>query len=168
VEGFIPVGGVLYRRENAGTVRATGFEGEAHRALGEALTLQAAISWTDAEIDGGAAAPQLTGRRPAETPRFAATAQADWRPLARLRLRLALRGESVRFADDQNRLRLAPDAVVALRADWRLNARLGLFAAADNLFDAGVQTDRTAPAPGAPSVVSWGAPRIFRFGLVAR
>jgi outer membrane receptor protein involved in Fe transport len=168
VEGFIPAGGILFRRENVGAVDARGLEANAWRTWGARLRLEAALSWTDAEVDGARAAPQLTGRRPAETPRFAAVATAVWRPVARLSLRGEVRGESVRFADDLNQLRLAPDTVVNLRADWTLNRRLGLYAAADNLFDAGVQTDRAASTPAGPGVVSWGAPAQVRVGLVVR
>ena len=42
--------------------------------LGDGLTVVGAVSLTDAEVDGGAAAPQLTGLRPAQAPVWSATA----------------------------------------------------------------------------------------------
>ena len=95
-------------------------------------------------------------------------ATAIWRPLDRLSLRAQLRLEGSRFADDLNQARLAPDALVDVRADWALTRRLSVFLAADNLFDDGVQTDRTVATATVPSVVSWGAPAQVRVGLAAR
>ena len=98
VAGFIPAGGVLRQRRNAGAVDAYGLEAEASARLSGAVTARAALSWTHARVDGGAAAPALTGLRLAETPRLS----ADWggcldgRAEARIRGRSALRERAVR------------------------------------------------------------------------
>jgi outer membrane receptor protein involved in Fe transport len=168
LEGAIPAGGILYRRENVGSIRAMGFEADALKSWGEQFRLEGALSWTEAQVDGGSVAPQLTGKRPAQTPRLSAVGTAVWRPARRLSLRAQLRLESARYADDLNLLRLAPDAVVDVRADWTMVGRIGLFVAADNLFDEGVQTDRAAGTPAAPGVVNWGAPTQVRIGFVVR
>jgi outer membrane receptor protein involved in Fe transport len=70
VAGFIPAGGVLRQRQNAGRIDAVGLEGDAERRWGERLRLRAAFAYTVAEVDGGAEAPQLTGLRPAQAPRL--------------------------------------------------------------------------------------------------
>lgn len=161
IAGFVPAGGILRRRANAGTVEATGVEADFGQALrGDRLRLDAALAYTRSKVDGGSAAPQLTGKRPALTPRLTATAGVTWRAADRLRLAGGLRYESLRFEDDLNTLRLEPSVVADLRADWRVRRGVELFLAADNVFDADVQTQRSADG-----VVSFDAPRLVRVGL---
>lgn len=158
--GFVPAGGVLRQRQNAGTIEATGIELNAEHRLGDALTLTAAASITDAEIDGGTAAPQLAGLRPAQAPVFSAAAGADWRTTDRLTLSARARYESRRFDDDLNSRVL--DAALTLDARAEFEARDGvvLYVAADNLFDADVQVARTGDA-----VIGLAPPRTARAGI---
>jgi vitamin B12 transporter len=161
--GFIPPGGVLRQRRNAGGINAWGIEAEIAREIGERLRLHLAAGYTSAEVDGGTDAPQLTGLRPAQTPELTITAAADWRPLDRLVFHAAVRYESARFDDDLNSRRLDPAAIVDLRADWRLTQAVTVYAAADNAFDAAVQTGLTADG-----IASYDAPRTLRAGLTFR
>ena len=157
--GFIPAGGVLRQRRNAGTIEAVGVELTVEHRF-EALTLTGALSATDAEVDGGSAAPQLTGLRPAQAPVLSATAGIDWRASDRLRLGLRGRYESRRFDDDLNSRVLGAAVTVEARADWRVRDGVLLYAAADNLFDAEVEVAETAGG-----VAGFGAPRTFRAGV---
>jgi vitamin B12 transporter len=161
--GFIAAGGTLYQRRNVDHIDAFGIEAEAHRRLIEGLEVRVAADYTDAEVDGGAAAPQLTGRRPAQTPKFAATAGVDWRPIERLTLTLDARYEGARYDDDQNTRRLAPGVTADARVEVRVVNGLVIYVAADNLFDAALQTGRTAA-----NLVSYDAPRMVRVGLAWR
>ena len=161
--GFIPAGGTLRQRQNAGTIDAKGVEAEAGYALADQLSLRAAMDYTYARVNGGAVAPQLTGLRPAQAPRFTATAGADWRPVAPLGLHGQVRWESARFDDDQNTRRLAPSARVDARADWAINSWAQIYVAADNLFDTATETARAADG-----TASYDAPRVFRVGLSLR
>jgi len=163
IVGFVPAGGTLFQRENAGDVNAYGLEAEASWAAGDAVSLRAAVSWTHARVDGGRQSPQLTGLRPAETPELTATAGAVWRPAAPLTLTAAVRYESQRFDDDQNTRPIAAAVGVDARADWRLRGPLSAFVAVDNLFDAPIQTGRSAAG-----VVTYDAPRMVRVGLTVR
>ena len=163
IAGLVPAGGVLRRRANAGRVEAVGLEAEGERRWGERLTLRTALAWTRSRVDGGDVAPQLTGLRPAQTPRLTLTAGAVWRPMARLSLDATLRYESLRFEDDLNTRRLDPAVSVDLQAEWRLRGRLSVYAAADNLLDAAIVTGRTADG-----TASYDAPRIVRVGLRLR
>jgi outer membrane receptor protein involved in Fe transport len=163
IAGFVPDGGTLFERENAGTVNAWGFEGEADYPIAGALDLRAAFAWTHARVDGGDAAPQLTGNKPAETPTAVVTADAVWRATGRLTLTGGLRYESSRFDDDQNTRLIEAGTGVDLRADLRVSGAVGAFIAADNVFDADLQTGRTALG-----VVSYDAPRVVRVGLTYR
>ncbi|HEY9217917.1 MAG TPA: TonB-dependent receptor, partial [Phenylobacterium sp.] len=60
IAGFIPAGGVLRQRQNAGHVDAYGVEAQIERRW-ERASVRLAGAYTDAEVDGGSAAPQLTG-----------------------------------------------------------------------------------------------------------
>lgn len=158
--GFVPAGGVLRQRQNAGVIEAAGFEIAAERRWGERLTVVAAAAWTDAEVDGGTAAAQLTGLRPAQAPRWSVTAGADWRALDRLTLSVRGRYESDRFEDDLNSRVLEAALTLDGRAEWRLKGGVILYAAADNLFDKEVEVSETGDG-----VAGFGPPRTLRAGL---
>ncbi|MDQ7813151.1 TonB-dependent receptor domain-containing protein, partial [Brevundimonas sp.] len=158
--GFVPAGGVLRQRMNAGTIEATGLEVDGRLDLTAALSLRAALSATDARVDGGAAAPQLTGLRPAQAPIWSAVAGLDWRPLDRLALAADLRWESRRFDDDLNSRVLDAAATVDLRADWSLTPSAAVWIAVHNLFDAEVEVAETGPG-----VAGFGPPRTLGLGV---
>jgi outer membrane receptor protein involved in Fe transport len=157
--GFVPAGGVLRQRQNAGTIEATGIELNAEQRL-DRVTLTAAVSWTDAELDGGTAAPQLTGLRPAQAPEWSATAGIDWRTTDRLTLSSRARYESARFDDDLNSRTLDAALTVDARADFSLRQGLTLYAVADNLFDEDVAVSLTGDG-----VSGYGPPRTLRAGI---
>ena len=158
--GFVPAGGVLRQRMNAGTIAAVGVEAEARFDVTDALSLRAAAAVTEAEIDGGIAAPQLTGLRPAQAPRWSAVAGLDWRATDRLRLAADLRWESDRFEDDLNSRVLESALTAAVRADWTLRPGVDLYLAADNLFDEEVEV-----AESGNGVAGYGPPRSVRIGV---
>lgn len=158
--GFVPAGGVLRQRMNAGTIEATGLELDGRLALTDRLSLRAALSATDARVDGGVLAPQLTGLRPAQAPIWSATAGLEWRPTDRLGLAADLRWESRRFEDDLNSRVLEAAATIDLRADWALTPSTTVWLAADNLFDAEVEVSETGTG-----VAGFGPPRTFSLGV---
>ncbi len=161
VAGFVPAGGILRQRRNAGAVDATGLEIDAAQSLFTGrLRLEASLAWTESKVDGGSDAPQLTGKRPALTPEVTVTAGATWRLADRLRVSGFLRYEGLRWEDDLNTLRLDPAVTVDLRADWTVRRGVAFFLAADNVFDEDVQTQRSADG-----VLSYDAPRLVRAGL---
>jgi len=157
--GFVPAGGVLRERRNAGTIEAVGLEAEAARDFGP-VSLRLALSLTDAEVDGGHAAPQLTGLRPAQAPEATVVASLDWRVTDRLSLSADVRWESERFEDDLNSRILGAATTLDVRADWLFSRRAGLYAAIDNLTDTEVEVGETADG-----TESFGPPRTLRVGL---
>ncbi|HWW27621.1 MAG TPA: TonB-dependent receptor, partial [Caulobacter sp.] len=159
IGGFIPAGGVLRQRQNAGTIDAIGLEGRAERKVG-VVTLSSALSVTDARLDGGATAPQLTGKRPAQAPVWSATAGLSAELTETLALATDLTWEGKRFEDDLNSRVLAPAWRLDARLDWRVKPLVTLYVAGDNLLDANIQTSRTADG-----VAGYAAPRIVRVGL---
>jgi vitamin B12 transporter len=152
--------GSTFERENAGTVEATGVEAEANQNLGSGVRAELAGDYTYARVDGGKTAPQLTGRRPAQTPRATITSGLAWRSSGPLSLRADVRYESERFDDDLNTLRIAPSVSLNARADWRLAGRARLFLRVDNLADAPIQTGQTQPG-----LKTYDAPRTVLVGL---
>ncbi len=160
--GFIPAGGVLRQRQNAGVIEAVGLELTAEHRF-EDITLTGAVSVTDAEMDGGRAAPQLTGLRPAQAPVLSATAGADWRVNDRLTLGVRGRYESWRFEDDLNSRELDAALTIDARADWQVCEGVTLYAAVDNLADVAVEVSETANG-----IAGFGPPRTLRVGLSLR
>ena len=158
--GFVPAGGVLRQRQNAGTIDAWGVELTGALDLSSAVSLNAAASWTDAEIDGGSSAAQLTGLRPAQAPEWSATAGLDWRATDRLTLALAARYESSRFDDDLNSRVLDAAVTLDARGEWAFTPNATLWMAADNLFDEDVEVSETGTG-----VAGYGPPRTISLGL---
>jgi len=158
--GFVPAGGVLRQRQNAGVIEATGVEIDGRFTVSDSLTLHGALSATDARVDGGASAPQLTGLRPAQAPIWSAVAGADWRPTDRLTLAADVRWESRRFDDDLNSRVLDAAVTADVRAEWAVSPATTLWVAADNLFDAEVEVSETGGG-----VAGFGPPRTLSIGV---
>ena len=158
--GFVPAGGVLRQRMNAGTIEAAGIELDGRLDLAPGLSIRAAVSTTDARLDGGAMAPQLTGLRPAQAPIWSASAGLEWRLSDRLDLAADFRWESRRFEDDLNSRVLEAAATLDLRADWALTPATAVWLAADNLFDADVEVSETGTG-----VAGFGPPRTVSLGV---
>jgi outer membrane receptor protein involved in Fe transport len=161
--GFVPAGGFFVQRRNLQAINATGAEVDAQYKPIPALTLELAGDYTDAKVDGGAVAPQLTGKRPAETPRLTATAAAEWTVVRDVVFTANVRYEDIRYADDQNTLVLPPGALLSLRLDWQATPNWGLFLAAENVTDTALATDQTAD-----HIHVYDEPRVFRFGFRIR
>jgi vitamin B12 transporter len=160
IAGFIPAGGVLRQRQNAGDIDAVGVETEVERRWGEVASLRLAAAYTDAEVDGGSAAVQLTGLRPAQTPKLSASIDLGWRVAPPLKLLASVRYEGERFEDDLNSRKLGAATTLDLRADWRLSAKASVWLALDNATDEAVETGETADG-----IESFDAPRTVRIGV---
>ncbi|HRD47828.1 MAG TPA: TonB-dependent receptor, partial [Caulobacter sp.] len=163
VAGFIPAGGVLRQRQNAGDIDAWGVEAELDWRVTDSLDLRLAGAWTQAEVDGGSAAPQLTGLRPAQTPEVAMSAEARWEPIEPLMLRFTVRHEGERWDDDLNTRRLSAATTLDMRADWSVTNRTVLYLAVENFADAEVETAQTGDG-----IESFDQPRTVRIGLIWR
>jgi len=158
--GFVPAGGVLRQRRNAGTIDAVGIEVSAQAQLSPSLAMNAALSATDARMDGGMAAPQLTGLRPAQAPIWSATAGVVWSPAETVDLTLRARYESRRFDDDLNSRVLDAALTVDARIDYRIRDGVSAWVSADNLLDERVEVSETAGG-----VAGYTQPRTLRMGL---
>lgn len=162
--GFVPAGGTLRQRQNAGEIEAWGLEGEASGRLSDAFGWRTAAAYTDAEVHGGRSAPQLSGLRPAQTPKWTATAGATFRPSeVPVELSADLRYESARWEDDLNSRRLSAGVQLDARAGWRFTDNVEAFVAVENLFDSKLEVGETADG-----VESFAAPKTIRIGFTYR
>ena len=155
--GFLPAGGLYIQRQNVGSVRAYGLEGDAQWQLDPALALRAAFALTDAKVSGGTSAPQLTGKRPSQTPRWTMTGGVVVSPFRELTFEGDIRYETLRWSDDLNTLRLPEATTIDAKATWHVRPMIDLYFAADNLFNEKVATSR-----GGDQVVTYDAPRMLR------
>ena len=158
--GFIPAGGLLIQRRNAGDINAYGIEAEAHWYINDVFSARLAGEVVHARVAGGDDAPQLTGKRPAQAAPWAVTAGIDASPFDRVTASFDVRLEGPRFADDRNTLELDSAAIVDARLAWHITDSVALYAAADNLFDAAI-----ASTESADHVINYSTPRILRVGV---
>jgi outer membrane receptor protein involved in Fe transport len=157
-------------RENSFDIFAPGIEAQARYVLNDDLSLTAAFDAVGAhtkvvDVTNGA----IRNARPAQAPRWTATGGIEYRPLPQLTLFADFRYESLRFADDQNTLPLAPATTVDARISWTLTHSLSVYVYGDNLFNAHVaSTSAFQPVKGNPLpvvVTNFSAPRIVGGGL---
>jgi vitamin B12 transporter len=158
--GFVPAGGIFYMRQNAGAINATGIEADARYQLLQTVSLRLSGAYTDAKVDGMAVDPQLTGKRPAQTPRLAVTGGAEWSVTSKIAVNADVRYEGSRFEDDLNTLTLRAAAGVDARISYQITKDWGVYVSAENLTDAAIETGQTAD-----HVKSYDEPRVFRIGV---
>ncbi|HEY1708411.1 MAG TPA: TonB-dependent receptor [Rhizomicrobium sp.] len=160
VAGFLPAGGLLIQRQNVGDIDARGLEGEAKWQAGPTLVFRLAGDWINARVNGAATNPQLDGRRPSQAPAATVTGGFDAILMDNITASADLRYESVRWADDQNTLRLAPDVTVNAKLAWVFAPMWSVFVMGENLFNEGVQTTEAADG-----TLSYGTPRLISAGI---
>ena len=123
--------------------------------------LRGAFAVTDARVSGGTNAPQLTGKRPAQTPRLSITGGVVAAPLRDVTIEADIRYDSLRYSDDQNTLPLPGATTFDAKITWHFLPQAGLYFAIDNISNAQVATSE-----GADHVYTYDEPRAFRAGLV--
>lgn len=151
-------GGALRQRRNAGAIEAVGVEGSVETsALDGRLWLRLAGTLVDSEVSG---AGPLDGLRPAQTPAAAVSLSAEWRASARLTFAADGRWESKRYEDDLNTRELDAGGTLNARAGYALSDAVTLYALAENVFDAKIET-----AVEADGLTEYAAPRRLWIGL---
>lgn len=158
--GFLPAGGVLQQRQNVGDIRGYGMEGDVQYAIDALLSVHAGFNFMDAHVFGGTQAPQLTGKRPQQTPRWTITGGFIANPFPLVTLQADLHYESNRWSDDLNTLPTGSATTVDFEADFHVMPRLDVYGAVDNVFNAVVGTSRAAD-----QTLSIEAPRLLRMGI---
>ncbi|WP_162937317.1 TonB-dependent receptor plug domain-containing protein [Indioceanicola profundi] len=137
---FVPENGSLAQRLNLDKVVVDGLEAELEVQALENLTFNLSYLFSDAEIEEADGFPGLEGNRPGQTPRHQGTAQASWRPVEPLLLRLQVRAATDAFEGSDNAQELESYAVADLYAGWDVTPQTHLFATVENLTDATIET----------------------------
>ncbi len=142
------------QRQNLDTVWVRGAEISASWRVGEAVELRVGYLWSEAEVTEARAQASLVGKRLAQAPENKAVASVDWRAPGDVEVRVAGRWVGEQFEDDENVLvlREAVTADVRVEKRWRVRARsevnagaeLAVFLVCENVFDAEVETGRSA------------------------
>ncbi|MBL9214706.1 MAG: TonB-dependent receptor [Opitutaceae bacterium] len=158
--GLIPAGGLGRQRLNLDRLRVRGFELSAAWQATPKLALHGALLSSDATVRRASAAPDLAGRRLAQSPRTSATLDAAWQTAPGLILTPRLRWLGRQFEDDENLLPLAATLVADLGVSRRLSSRTELFVTLENLGDARIETGRSPDG-----LVNTGTPRLALAGL---
>lgn len=153
----VTIGTNQRQRQNVSEIRAKGIEASAHVERGM-FRFDGSLAWTDAELRNGAGS-LLTGKRPAQTPRFAASATVGIVPAQGWQVAATLRHVGLQFEDDleQDSLPAATtlDAFVAVP----LAMGASLVLRGENLFDQDIVTRNSGGS------IDLGSPRTLWAGL---
>ncbi len=144
------------QRRNVDAVHARGIEGSATYATGS-FAFAGSVSYTDAEVREPG--QPLDGKRPSQTPRWAASATASWTPAPRTRLALSLRHVGTQYEDDLETDALPPATTLDAFAQVPLAGPVSLVLRGENLFD------DTAITRNSGGTQDLGAPRTVWAGI---
>ncbi|WP_292930521.1 TonB-dependent receptor [Novosphingobium sp. PASSN1] len=128
----VTIGENLRERRNVGAVHAKGIELGAEAKLG-AISLTGSFAYTDAQVEAPGTA--LDGKRPAQTPRYAASATAAWRPSPRTTLALTLRHIGAQYEDDLETDLLPAATTLDAYAEVPLARGFSFVLRGENLWD---------------------------------
>ncbi len=104
----VTIGTNLNQRQNLDAIEARGIEASAQFEAGN-FSINGSLAITDAEVRGTGFAAPLDGLQPAQTPDWAASLTASWRPVAGAQLSATLRHTGEQFEDDRES-DILPDA----------------------------------------------------------
>ena len=154
----VTIGPNLRRRANLPAIDARGIEANVAAKFGQ-VSLDGALAWTDAEVQGSGLSADLDGKRPAQTPELAATLTLGWEPAPGWKIAGTLRHVSAQFEDDRQTDRLAPATTIDAFLAAPLAGRLSLVLRGENL---GGETIVTRNQGGS---IDLGVPRTLWLGL---
>lgn len=150
------------QRRNIDAIRAQGLELAAALDLG-VIGFDGTLAYTDAEQRGTGLAADLDGFRPAQTPKWAASATVSYRPAENTVFAASLRHIGPQFEDDLESEVLAAATTVDLFAQLPVTGALSFVARVENLFDEKIITRNQGGSMdlGTPLTV-WGG---LRYGF---
>ena len=148
----------LRQRQNLPAIRARGLEATLSGAHGP-WGFDASAAWTEADVRGSGASLPLDGLRPAQTPRFAASAALSWKPATGWLLSATLRHVGSQFEDDLETDILPAATTLGAYAQVPLTGKLALVLRGENL------TGETVVTRNSGGSIDLGAPRTLWAGL---
>ncbi len=150
----------LRQRRNIDAVAARGIEAAVHANAGQ-FRFDGSAAYTDARTRGSGIAAGIDGFRPAQTPRFSASATIGAAPLPGWNLSATLRHVGRQFEDDRNSDILPAATTLDAFAAISVRSGLSLILRGENLLDAKVVTRNQGGS------IDLGAPRTLWIGLRA-
>ncbi len=157
--GFVAAGGRYSQRLNLARLSTKGIEARASFDEGP-WRASVAYSYSDPVVRDGR--PALSGLRPAQTARHAASASLNYNT-DRLMLGAAARYIGAQFDDDRNLLRLADALTFDATAQLAIGDRFQLIVRGENLGDARVEAARSASG-----IIERAQPRTLWLGVSLR
>jgi vitamin B12 transporter len=155
--GFVAAGGAYRQRQNVDAIQSKGVELDAQWTAGD-WHMQASAALTDARVRSAGLALPLNGLRPAQVPKYSASATLGWKGMS-----ATARYVAQQFEDDLNRRRLKDALTLDATASVPLTKALALSLRVENLTNARVET-----AISATGVVERATPRAFWIGLTLK
>ncbi len=134
----VTIGTNLRQRRNVDQIRARGIEASAHAELG-IVRFDGSLAWTDAEVRNGPLS-NLTGKRPAQTPRLAASATLGLSPAEGWDVAATLRHVGQQYEDDLQTDSLKAATTLDMFTQVPLPRGISLVLRAENLFDTEIVT----------------------------
>jgi outer membrane receptor protein involved in Fe transport len=154
----VTIGPNLRQRQNIDAIAARGVEASGKVDFG-VFGLSVSLAWTDAQARGSGSAAALNGKRPAQTPKWSASATVTWHPVAHATIAATLRHVAAQFEDDLETDVLPAATTLDLFAEWPISGRVAIVARAENVSDAKVVTRNQGGS------IDLGTPRTVWAGL---
>ena len=164
--GFVAANGTYSQRQNLDAIKSKGVEIDAAFDLGklvDGLTLRAAYTYVDAEVDGSGDAAAVDGFRPAQVPRHNASGSLIWKKDDGTGASLSARYIGQQYEDDVNILSLSDAFTIDGRMALAVHDRLLVETRVENLLDARVEA-----AVNSNGIIERAFPRTFWVGLRIR
>jgi vitamin B12 transporter len=161
--GFVAAGAAYSQRQNLEAIKSRGVEIDALFDLGQltdGLTVRAAYSYVDANVDGTGDAALINGLRPAQVPRHNASGSIRWEGENGTGASLSARYIGQQYEDDVNILSLADALTIDGRMALAVNDRLLVETRVENLLDSRVEA-----AISSNGIIERAFPRTFWVGL---
>ena len=133
----------LRERRNVDAVHAQGLELSAGLRFGK-FGFDGSLAVTDAQVEASGLSAALDGKRPAQTPKFAASGTLSWRPRENWLLAATLRHTGAQFEDDLETDLLPAATTLDIYAEVPLAGPFSLVLRAENLTDTDVVTRNQA------------------------
>ncbi|WP_454796695.1 TonB-dependent receptor [Novosphingobium lindaniclasticum] len=143
-------------RQNVDSVHARGLEAAAAIDLGK-VRFDGSLAWTDAKVR--AQDPDLDGKRPAQVPRFAASATLAWLPADGWRFAATLRHVGAQYEDDLQSYVLPAATTLDGYVQVPVTGPVSLVLRAENLTDEDIVTRNQDGS------IDLGTPRTFWAGV---
>lgn len=154
----VTIGTNLRKRQNLPAIDSKGVELGMHAERGP-VRFDASLAWSDAEVRGRGASAALDGMRPAQTPKFSASATLALVPAQGWRLAATLRHIGAQYEDDLQTDVLPAATTLDAFVEIPLGHRASLVLRGENLFDETIVTRNSGGS------IDLGVPRTLWAGL---